>query len=63
MLKIIYIDFDNLKDKIDKSIGQDSGNHSNNDNNNSTKYDKFIKFFVNNRSSHFKQLTTTIETI
>ena len=58
-LKIIYIDFNKLKDKSDKFIDQNSGNYGNGNSNSNIKCFKFINFFVNIRSSYFKQLITT----
>lgn len=60
-LKMIYVNFNNVKEEIDKSIGQDPNNHSKNNAKSSTRRPKFISFFVNNRSSYSEQLKTTLE--
>lgn len=52
MLKMIYVNFDNIKDKINKSVSQDLGNHGNGNSSSSTKCLKFSNFFVNDRSGH-----------
>lgn len=44
MLKMIYIDFDNIKDEIDESVSRNPGNHGNGNRNSSTRYPKFINF-------------------
>ena len=51
--------------EIDKFVGQDPGNYNDGNSNGSksTKYFKFIRFFVNNRSGHSDLLTTTLEII
>lgn len=54
MLKIIYVNFDNIKKEFDKFVGQTLGNHVDDNDSNIIKYYKFINFFVNNRSTHFK---------
>lgn len=62
-LEMINVNFDNVKDEINKFVGQDLGNHGNGNNSSSTKYFKFINFFVNQKSGHFKQFIITIEII
>ena len=54
MLKIIYVNFNNVKNEINESIGQDPGNHSNSNGSSSIRRPQFISFFVNNRSGHSK---------
>ena len=60
---MIHVDFNNVKDGINESVGQEPGNHSISNGRNSTRYLKFIRFFVNNRSDHFKQITNIMEII
>ena len=60
---MIHVNFNNVKEEIDKFGGQDLGDHGNGNGSNSTRRPKFISFFVNNRSSHFEQLITTMKMI
>ena len=52
-----------MKDKINKFVGQNLGNHSDGNGSSSTKRLKFISFSINNRSSHFEQFIIKIEMI
>ena len=63
MLEIIHINLNNLKEEINEFVGQDPGNYGNSNGSSSTKYFKFISFFVNNRSGYSEQFTTTMEII
>ena len=54
MLQIIYVNFNNVKDKIDEVVGQDPGNHSDDNGSSDNKCPEFVSFFDNNRSGYFK---------
>lgn len=58
-LKMIHINFYNMKDEIDEFVSRYSGNHGNSNGSRSTRRFKFISFSVNNRSGHCEQLITT----
>ena len=53
ILKMIHIDFDNVKYEIDKLVGQNPGNYGIGNGNSSTRYFKFITFSLTNRLVHF----------
>lgn len=60
---MIYIHFNNVKDKIDQFIGQDLGNYGKHNSSSSTKRPKFISLSVNNRLGYSEELTTMMELI
>ena len=63
MLKMIHINFNMLKDEIDKFVSQNLSNHSNGNGSSSTRRLKFIKFSVNDRSGHSEQFITMMKMI
>lgn len=48
-----------IKRNIDGNT-METYNYNNGNSNNNFKYPKFISFFINNRSNHFKQLTKVV---
>ena len=60
-LEIIHVNFNNVKDEIDKFFGQYQGNYGNGDGRSSIRYLKSINFTINNRSDYSEQLITTIK--
>lgn len=52
--------FDNIKRVNVLNLLTKIYNHNNSNNSNNSRYYKFISFSINNRSSHFKQLTKVV---
>lgn len=55
---MIQVDINNVIDEIDDIDGQSPGAYDNGNGNSSTRRQKFISFFINNRSGHYEQCTT-----
>ena len=60
---MIYVNFNNIKDEIDKYVGHNLGNHGNGNESSNIRLLKHINFFVINRSNYFEQFTTMLEII
>lgn len=52
MLKMIYVNFDDVKNEINEFVDWDLGNHGNGNSSSSTRCVKFIEFSIKNRSGH-----------